>query len=73
MSTKVLTKTQKVYNMLSTGRSVKLSTAAKKLYGTDDVVTRDNARRLINDLKQNSDLNIKLVAKNTYKAEYVED
>ena len=33
MSTKVLTKTQKVSNMLASGKNVKLSTAAKKLYG----------------------------------------
>lgn len=68
MSTKVLSKTQKVYNMLSTGKAVKLSTVAKKLYGCDDHTSKDNARRIINTLKDNSDLNIELVATGTYKA-----
>lgn len=68
MSTKVLTKTQKVYNMLATGKAVKLSTVAKKLYGSDDSVTRDNARRIITELKNNSDLEVELVATGTYQA-----
>lgn len=68
MSTKVLTKTQKVYNMLSTGKNVKLSTVAKKLYGSDDYTSKDNARRIINELKYNSDLDVVLVSEGTYKA-----
>lgn len=68
MSTKVLSKTQKVYNMLSSGKAVKLSTVAKKLYGADDQVSKSNARRIINTLKDNSDLDIELVATGTYKA-----
>ena len=68
MSTKVLSKTQKVYNMLSSGKAVKLSTVAKKLYGCDDETSKSNARRIINTLKDNSDLDIELVATGTYKA-----
>ena len=68
MSTKVLTKTQKVYNMLSTGKAVKLATVAKKLYGDDNLTSKSNARRIINTLKDNSDLDIELVAEGTYKA-----
>lgn len=66
MSTKVLTKTQKVYNMLATGKAVKLSTAAKKLYGTSDATAQDNARRIINSLKDQFD--VELVATGTYQA-----
>jgi len=66
MSTKVLTKTQKVYNMLATGKNVKLSTVAKKLYGSDDATCQDNARRIINRLKGSYD--IELVATGTYRA-----
>lgn len=66
MSTKVLTKTQKVYNALATGKNVKLSTLAKKLYGTDDVTARHNARRIINSLKESFD--IELVSEGTYRA-----
>ena len=62
------TKTQKVYNMLATGKSVKLTTAAKKLYGSNDATAQDNARRIITRLKHNSDLKIKLVSTGTYKA-----
>jgi len=68
MSTKVLTKTQKVYNMLATGKNVKLSTVAKKLYGSDDYTSKDNARRIINEIRYNSDLDVALVAEGTYKA-----
>lgn len=68
MSTKVLTKTQKVYNMLATGKNVKLSTVAKKLYGSDDYTSKDNARRIINEIRYNSDLDVSLVAEGTYKA-----
>jgi len=68
MSTKVLTKTQKVYNMLATGKNVKLSTVAKKLYGSDDHTSKDNARRVINYIKSNSDLDVELVSTGTYKA-----
>ena len=66
MSTKVLTKTQKVSNMLATGKNVKLSTVAKKLYGKDDSVSKHNARRIINSLKDTYE--IELVAEGTYKA-----
>ena len=66
MSTKVLTKTQKVSNMLASGKSVKLSTAAKKLYGSDDATSQENARRIINSLKDTYD--IELVAEGTYRA-----
>lgn len=66
MSTKVLTKTQKVSNMLATGKNVKLSTAAKKLYGSDDATSQENARRIINSLKDTYD--IELVAEGTYRA-----
>ena len=66
MTTKVLTKTQKVYNMLATGKNVKLSTLAKKLYGSDDAISQDNARRIINRLKGSYD--IELVATGTYRA-----
>ena len=65
MSTKVLTKTQKVYNMLSKGTAVKLSTVAKRIYGEDSYTAKDNARRIINGLK--SKLNVKLVGEGTYK------
>ena len=50
MSTKVLTKTQKMYNMLASGKAVKLSTAAKRLYGSDDKTSLNNARRIISAL-----------------------
>lgn len=66
MSTKVLTKTQKVSNMLASGKNVKLSTAAKKLYGSDDATSQENARRIINSLKDTYD--IELVAEGTYRA-----
>ena len=66
MSSKTLTKTQKVYNMLATGKSVRLSTVAKKLYGSDDATSQDNARRIINNLK--SEFDIERVAEGTYKA-----
>ena len=66
MSTKVLTKTQKVYNMLSKGTAVKLSTVAKRVYGDADCTSMENARRIINGLK--SKLNVKLVGEGTYKA-----
>lgn len=65
MSTKVLTKTQKVSNMLASGKAVKLSTVAKKLYGDDSTTSQDNARRIINSLKDTYD--IELVSKGTYK------
>lgn len=66
MSTKVLTKTQKVSNMLASGKNVKLATAAKKLYGSDDATSQENARRIINSLKDTYD--IELVAAGTYRA-----
>ena len=66
MSSKVLTKTQKVANMLATGKPVKLSTAAKRLYGDDSATAQDNARRIINSLKDT--YNVELVAVGTYKA-----
>lgn len=67
-SNKTLTKTQKVYNMLSSGKAVKVSTIAKKLYGSDDTDSLSNARRIISTLRSNSDLDIELVATGTYKA-----
>ena len=66
MSTKVLTKTQKVYNMLSSGKNVKVSTVAKKLYGSDDSTCVSNARRIINSLK--GTLDVELVSTGTYRA-----
>jgi len=66
MSSKVLTKTQKVYNMLATGKPVKLTTAAKKLYGSDDYTNQQNARRLINSLK--SEFDIERIDTGVYKA-----
>lgn len=65
MSTKVLTKTQKVYNMLKGGKAVKLSTVAKRIYGEDSYTAQDNARRIINGLK--SKMSVKLVGVGTYK------
>lgn len=64
--TKVLTKTQKVSNMLNSGKAVKLTTVAKRLYGNDDAKSQDNARRIINSLKDT--YNIKLVSTGTYRA-----
>ena len=52
--------------MLATGKNVKLSTAAKKLYGSDDATSQENARRIINSLKDTYD--IELVAEGTYRA-----
>lgn len=66
MSTKVLTKTQKVSNMLATGKAVKLSSVAKKLYGNTDATSQENARRIINSLKDTYD--IELVGIATYQA-----
>lgn len=66
MATKVLTKTAKVFNMLSSGKAVKVSTVAKKLYGTTDSTSINNARRIINSLK--GELDVELVAEGTYKA-----
>ena len=66
MSTKTLTKTQKVYNMLNTGKAVKVSTVAKKLYGNTDTTSVSNARRIINSLKD--ELNVELVSTGTYQA-----
>lgn len=64
--TKVLTKTQKVSNMLNSGKAVKLTTVAKRLYGNDDAKSQDNARRIINSLKDT--YNIELVSTGTYRA-----
>lgn len=64
MSTK-LTKTQQVYKLLSTGKNVKLATLAKKLYSSDDTTSKHNARRIVNYLK--GDYDIELVAEGTYK------
>lgn len=64
MSTK-LTKTQQVYKLLSTGKNIKLATVAKKLYSSDDTTSQHNARRIINYLKDNYD--IERVAEGTYK------
>lgn len=64
--TKVLTKTQKVSNMLATGKAVKLSTVAKRIYGSDDATSQENARRFINSLRDT--YNIELVGVGTYKA-----
>lgn len=69
MATKKLTKTQKMYNMLASGKAVKLSTAAKRLYGSDDAVSLKNARRIISALNANGSLDISLVATGTYKAD----
>lgn len=66
--TKVLTKTQKVYNALSTGKVVKLDTLAKKLYGNTEESSKNNTRRFINHLKDTSDLKIRLVAEGAYQA-----
>lgn len=66
--TKVLTKTQKVYNALSSGKAVKLSSLAKKLYGNTEESSRNNTRRFINHLKDTSDLKIKLISEGTYQA-----
>lgn len=63
---KVLTKTQKVYNMLSSGKAVKVSTVAKKLYGNTDSTSVSNARRIINSLKD--ELSVELVSTGTYQA-----
>lgn len=64
--TKTLTKMQKVSNMLATGKAVKLSTVAKRIYGSDDATSQENARRFINSLKDT--YNIELVGVGTYKA-----
>lgn len=64
--TKTLTKIQKVSNMLATGKAVKLSTVAKRIYGSDDTTSQENARRLINSLKDT--YWIDLVGVGTYKA-----
>ena len=66
MSSKTLTKTQKVYNMLNSGKAVKVSTVAKKLYGSTDSTSVSNARRIINSLKD--ELNVELVGTGTYQA-----
>lgn len=69
MSTKTLTKTQKMYNMLASGKAVKLSTAAKRLYGSDDKISLKNARRIISALNASGSLDISLVATGTYRAD----
>ena len=66
MSTKK-TNTEKVYNLLYSGKKVKLSTVAKRLYNSTDETSLSNARRIINHLKNDCDVRVKLVEKGTYQ------
>ena len=52
--------------MLKGGKNVKVSTVAKKLYGSDDTTSVSNARRIINSLKD--ELSVELVSTGTYRA-----
>ena len=68
MAKKITTKIDKVYNLLHTGKKIKLSTIAKKLYNSTDYTSLDNARRIINHLKNDHNVKIKLVDTGIYQA-----
>lgn len=68
MSTPVKTKTEKVMNMFSGGKKVKVDTVAKKLYGSNGEVEKDRARRIINYVATNY-LDVELVEEGTYQAQ----
>ena len=60
------TNKEKVFNLLSSGKKVKLSTLAKKLYNSIDNNSLDNARRVVNHLKDDG-LKVKLIDVGTYQ------
>lgn len=68
MSTPVKTKTEKVINMFSGGKKVKVDTVAKKLYGSNGDLEKKNARRIIAYVANNY-MDIDLVEEGTYQAQ----
>lgn len=67
MSTKK-TNTEKVYNMLSSGKKYTSSGIAKRLYGEVSYNSLGRVRAIISKLNYDSDLNIELVSEGTYQA-----
>lgn len=61
------TNKEKVLSLLSSGKRVKLTTLSKKLYNNTDSNSLDNARRIINHLKDDG-LKVKLVDTGIYQA-----
>lgn len=68
MSTPVKTKTEKVINMFSGGKKVKVDNIAKKLYGSNGEEEKKKARRMVNYVACNY-LDIELIEEGTYQAQ----
>lgn len=60
------TNKEKVLSLLSSGKRVKLTALSKKLYNNTDSNSLENARRIINHLKD-SGLKVKLVDTGIYQ------
>lgn len=67
MSTPVKTKTEKLMNMFSDGKKVKIDSAAKRLYGSNGAVEKNKTRRMVNYIANNY-LDIELIDEGTYQA-----
>ncbi len=61
-----LTKTEKAWNLLKTGKKVKASTLTKRLYNVHNEKTYKNLRSLISDFRKKG-VEIECVEKATYK------
>ncbi|MCM1260594.1 MAG: hypothetical protein NC222_06525 [Staphylococcus sp.] len=66
MTTKKLTKKEKVFNLLKSGKNWKASSIAKKVYGDYNTSTASSVRSVISILSRNG-YNIELVDTGTYK------
>ena len=67
MIKKQQTKLEKVFNLLKSGKKVKVQTIAKKVYGSDSKYAIKKARTAISDLRTNKGYEVQLVAKGTYQ------
>ena len=64
---KTKTKIDKVYNLLYSGKKIKLSTIARRLYNSTDSNSLNNARRIVNHLKNEHDVKVELADKGIYQ------
>lgn len=64
---KTLTKIQKTYNLLKSGKKVTVTTIAKRLYGAATVQSEENARRIILHLRSDKGYKIDSLGNKQYK------
>jgi len=67
MVKKQQTKLEKVFNLLKSGKKVKIQTIAKKVYGSDSEYSIKKARTAISDLRTSKGYEIQLVGKGIYQ------